>query len=96
MKTAISIRYRFGVLVRVLAGAFGGYAFAGALAYTLARALPMSRSEAATTATLIGVLAMPAAVIWIFAVASARRALAGIVVAILLIAAAGWLLGPPA
>ncbi|QNA83387.1 iron transporter [Sphingomonas sp. So64.6b] len=96
MKAAISIRYRLGVLVRVLAGVFGGYAFAAALAYTLARALPMARSEATTAATLIGVLAMPAAVIWIFAVVSARRALAGIVIVTLLVAAAGWLLGAPA
>jgi hypothetical protein len=100
VKITASVRYRSAVLVRALAAVFGGYGFAAALAYAVARALPhalsMTRSEATTTATLLGVLAMPGSVIWVFAVSSARRAVMGIVIATMLVLAIGWLLGAPA
>lgn len=95
MKTAPSPGYRIGVAMRVVVATVGAYAFAAAFAYALARALPMTRSEAAAAATMLGTLAMPGAVIWVFATKSAWRAWIGIVLAALAFGAAGWLLGQP-
>ncbi len=80
---------------RIAAASVGGYVLAAACAAFLARALPMSRVEAATMATLIALLAMPAAAVWAFATATAGRALGGVVAATLLLGTGAWLLGPP-
>jgi len=79
---------------RIAAASIGGYGLAAASAVFLARALPMSRVEAATAATLIAFLAMPAAAVWAFATSTAWRALGGIVLMTLLLGATAWLLGP--
>lgn len=79
---------------RIAAASVGGYGLAAASAAFLARALPMSRVEAATAATLIAFLAMPAAAVWAFAASTAPRALGGVVMTTVVLGAAAWLLGP--
>ncbi|QUT06693.1 DUF3649 domain-containing protein [Sphingobium phenoxybenzoativorans] len=91
-----ALRYRLSVASRVVAAALGGYALAAAISMALARALPMSRAEAVTTATILGVLAMPAAVIWVFAARAAWLAWAGVIAVTMCAAAVAWLLGVPA
>jgi ABC-type glycerol-3-phosphate transport system permease component len=81
--------------MRVVAATVGAYALAAAFAYALARALPMTRSEAAAAATMLGTLAMPGAVIWVFAARSAGRAWVGVVMVTLMFGVAAWLLGQP-
>lgn len=75
---------------RILAAMFGGYALA-ALASVAALALPMARSEAVLTGMLLSFLVYTGAVIWVFAVRSARRAWAGLLVAALPLSAAAAL-----
>jgi hypothetical protein len=70
--------YRIAVAARVLGGVAGSYGVAAAIQIALARTLPLTPGEASVTATLIAVLAMPAAVIWTFAARSAARAWAGL------------------
>jgi hypothetical protein len=62
----------------------------------LARILPMSRAEAATAATMIGVLVLPALVMTVFAVRTAWRAWAWVLGLTLAGAALARLAGMPA
>ncbi|HEX7782906.1 MAG TPA: iron transporter [Sphingobium sp.] len=78
---------------RVIAAVLGGYMLAATLSMALARALPMTREEATTTATLLAVLSLPAAALWVFAARSAWGAWAGIVLATTASGMAAWLLG---
>lgn len=89
----ISAIGRLGIVSRVLASAIGGYAMAAALAMALAVALPLDRSEAVVTATLLGVLAMPFAAIWAFAARTALRAWIGIGAVTGAAALVAWLAG---
>lgn len=74
-----ALRYRFAVASRALAAIVGGYALAAATAALLAVLLPMPRSEAAITATLLSFIVFCCAVLWVFAARTAWRAWAGIV-----------------
>lgn len=62
------------VLSRVLAAAFGGYLLASTAVVLLSHLLPASVPEAVLGATLFGFAIHVAAVIGVFAAASARRA----------------------
>jgi hypothetical protein len=62
------------VLSRVLAAVFGGYLLASAAVVLLSHLLPTSVPEAVLGATLFGFAIHVAAVIGVFAAASARRA----------------------
>jgi len=74
---------------RIIAAIFGGYALA-ALASVGSRLLPMQPTEATFTGMMASFLVYTGAVVWVFAVRSARRAWAGLLVAALpLLAAAG-------
>ena len=77
------------LLSRIVAAMFGGYALA-ALTSVAAVALPMSRPEAVLTGLLLSFLVYALAVIWVFAVRSARRAWAGLLVAALPLLLAAW------
>ena len=77
------------LLSRIVAAIFGGYALA-ALTSVAAVALPMSRPEAVLTGLLLSFLVYALAVIWVFAVRSARRAWAGLLVAALPLLLAAW------
>ena len=77
------------LLSRIVAALFGGYALA-ALASVAAVALPVSRSEAVLTGMLLSFAVYAGAVIWVFAVRSAWRAWAGLVVGALPLGLAAW------
>ncbi|MDQ2105716.1 DUF3649 domain-containing protein [Azospirillum isscasi] len=81
---------RFGPLVsRMAAALFGGYALA-ALASVAALALPMSKPQAVLTGQMAGFAVYAGAVIWVFAVRSARRAWAGLLVVAAPLLVAAW------
>jgi len=92
----VTWRYRAAIASRTIAALVGCYAASTALAMALARTLPMSRAEAATAATMAGVLVLPALVMAVFAVRSAWRAWAWVLGLTLLGAVAAWLVGAPA
>ncbi|MBU4612408.1 DUF3649 domain-containing protein [Achromobacter sp. GG226] len=74
---------------RIVAAVFGGYALA-ALTSVAAVSLPLSASEAVLTGMLTSFLVYTGAVIWVFAVRSARRAWAGLALAAAPLALAAW------
>ena len=59
--------YRLAIALRVLAAIVGGYALAALVTFALAKVLPMSRSEASLTATLLSFLVYACLAIWVFA-----------------------------
>ena len=77
------------VLSRVVAAMVGGYGLA-ALTSVATLALPMSRPEAVLTGMQLSFLVYAMAVIWVFAVRSALRAWAGLLVAAVPLLAAAW------
>ncbi|QCO03475.1 DUF3649 domain-containing protein [Azospirillum argentinense] len=81
---------RFGPLVlRIAAALFGGYALA-ALASVAVLALPMSTPQAVLTGEMASFVIYAAAVIWVFAVRSALRAWAGLLVVAAPLFLAAW------
>jgi hypothetical protein len=77
------------LLSRIVAALIGGYALA-ALAGVAALALPLDRTQAVITGQLVSFLVFTGVAIWVFAVRSARRAWAGLLLtAIPLALAAG-------
>lgn len=74
---------------RIIAALFGGYALA-ALVSVAALALPMTKPQAVLTGMLLSFLVYAGAVIWVFAVRSARRAWAGLAIAALPLALIAW------
>jgi hypothetical protein len=71
-------RYRSAVLGRVLLAAFGGYGVAALATAFLSLTLPMERSEAVATATLLSFAILAGAVIWVFAARTLARAAIGL------------------
>ncbi|RYF65060.1 MAG: DUF3649 domain-containing protein [Comamonadaceae bacterium] len=81
------------LLSRIVAALFGGYALA-ALSSVAALALPMERAQAVLTGMQASFIVYTLAVIWVFAVRSATRAWAGLLVAAVplgLAAASVWI-----
>lgn len=82
--------WRAGPLVsRIVAAIGGGYVLA-ALFSVAVLALPMARAQAVITGMLASFAIYTCAVIWVFAVRSAWRAWAGLVVAALPLLLAVW------
>jgi hypothetical protein len=83
-------RARGPLLSRIAAALFGGYALA-VLTSVAVLALPMATVEAVLTGMQASFVVYAAAVIWVFAARSARRAWLGLALAALpLLAAACW------
>jgi len=74
---------------RIVAAVLGGYALA-ALTSVAAVALPIARAQAVLTGMLASFVVYACAVIWVFAVRSARRAWAGLLVAAVPLGLAAW------
>ena len=74
---------------RILAALFGGYALA-ALASIAVLALPISKPQAVLTGMLASFAIYAGAVIWVFAVRSARKAWAGLFVVAAPLLLAAW------
>jgi hypothetical protein len=92
--TPLPAAYRWRVASRSVAAIFGGYALAAAWAACMSLWLQetgMARVDAVTTATMSSFVVHLCAAIWVFAVASTRRAWTGIVLPAALLAALAWL-----
>ena len=95
-------RYRAAVAGRVLLAAFGGYAVAALATAFLSLTLPMVRSEAVATATLLSFAILAGAVIWVFAARTLTRAAIGLALPLALLGLGLWValtlnpMGPPA
>jgi len=74
---------------RIVAAVFGGYALA-ALVSVAPLALPISKPQAVLTGMLASFAVYAGAVVWVFAVRSARRAWAGLLVAAVPLLLAAW------
>jgi hypothetical protein len=68
------------LISRIVAALFGGYALA-ALSSVAVLALPLSKPQAVLTGMLASFLIYAGAVIWVFAVRSALKAWAGLLIA---------------
>lgn len=77
-----------GILLRVLAGVFGGYGVAALATMLLSLLLPMPRAEAVMTATMASFAVHAGAMVWAFGARGALRAAGGIAA----LAALLWLL----
>ncbi len=84
---------RLGVALRAVVAVFGGYALAAAATAALALWLPMARSDAVLTGTLLSFLIYTGAVLWAFSTRSVARAWVGILVPAALCAGLAWLGG---
>lgn len=79
--------YRLGVASRSVAAIVGGYVLAALATMLLSVSLPMARSEAVMTATLLSFAIYTCVVMWVFATGSALRAWLGLLIPAALIAA---------
>lgn len=79
--------YRLGVASRSAAAIVGGYVLAALVTMLLSVSLPMARSEAVMTATLLSFAIYTCAVMWVFATRSALRAWLGLAIPAAVIAA---------
>ena len=77
------------LLSRIVAAVFGGYGLA-ALGSVAALALPMAKPQAVITGMLASFAIYAGAVVWVFAVRSARRAWAGLAIAAVPLLLAAW------
>lgn len=73
-----------GLLARIAAAVFGGYALANMLSLALAGLLPIDRAESVMAALLLSFAVYTAAILWAFAARSAGWAWAGLVVPVVL------------
>ncbi len=92
--TSLPARYRWLVTSRSVAAIFGGYLVAATWAASMSLWLQhtgMARVDAVTTATMLSFIVYVCAAIWVFAVASTRRAWTGILVPAALMGGAAWL-----
>jgi ABC-type sugar transport system permease subunit len=87
-------RYRLAVASRVFAAVAGGYAASVLFGIALATTLPSDPADAAVTATLLALLAIPVVVMACFWVRTAARAWGLVAIACALFAcialASGW------
>ena len=87
-------RYRLAVASRVVAAVAGGYAVSILFGIALAVTLPLDPADAAVTATLLALLAIPVAAMTCVWARSAARAWGGILIACALFTgialAGGW------
>ena len=77
------------LISRIVAALFGGYALA-ALSTVAVLALPMSKPQAVLTGMLASFAIYAGAVIWVFAVRSALKAWAGLIVVTAPLSLAAW------
>jgi hypothetical protein len=75
----MEMKYRLSVASRAIAAIGGGYAVAALSTALLASLLPMTRSDAVITATLLSFTVYTCAAIWVFAARSVWHAWLGLV-----------------
>ena len=79
--------YRWHVASRVLAAVLGGYVLTSLIGIFLSLALPLSRSDSVNITNTLGFAFYTGAIIWVFSVATVRRAWLGLVIPSLVLAA---------
>lgn len=84
---------RVGLISRIAAALFGGYALAYCASAALAVLLPVPRSEAVVIAVLTGLLIYASAIMWVFSARTAARAWLVLLLLILPCAVVIWLPG---
>lgn len=84
--------YRLAMLSRVLAAVLGGYGLASVAILFLSHVLPSSLPEAILGATMLSFAIYIAAIVWVFAAASATRAWFGLLLPATVMVALSWLL----
>ena len=90
MKAVLDRARSVGPLIsRIIAALFGGYALA-ALGSVAVLAPPASKPQAVLSGMLLSFIIYTCAVIWVFAVRSAWRAWAGLVLAAIPLLLAAW------
>lgn len=87
LRLSAAVMYRLGVASRSVAAIVGGYVLAALVTMLLSVSLPMARSEAVMTATLLSFAVYTCAVLWVFATRSALRAWLGLLIPAAVIAA---------
>ncbi|OEZ68351.1 hypothetical protein JAB5_34610 [Janthinobacterium sp. HH103] len=87
LRLSAGVMYRLGVASRSVAAIAGGYVLAALITMLLSVSLPMARSEAVMTATLLSFAVYTCAVMWVFATRSALRAWLGLLIPAAVIAA---------
>ncbi|CAM2851797.1 DUF3649 domain-containing protein [Janthinobacterium lividum] len=87
LRLSADAAYRLGVASRSVAAIVGGYVLAALVTILLSVSLPMARSEAVMTATLLSFAIYTCAVMWVFATRSALRAWLGLAIPATVIAA---------
>lgn len=92
-KSGLSVAYRWSVVSRVLAAALGGYTLSTLASIFVARLLPAPRGEAVLTALLLSFALYAAAIIWVFATHSVKRAWLGMLIASAACIALSWMVG---
>jgi hypothetical protein len=83
------VRLTGPLISRIVAALFGGYALA-ALSSVAVLALPLSKPQAVLTGMLASFAIYAGAVIWVFAVRSALKAWAGLIVMAVPLSLAAW------
>jgi len=91
--TTLTWRYRGGVAARAVAAIGGGYVLTAIASALIAIALPLSRADAVTIATLLSFVVYTCVILWVFATASALRAWIGVLAASALLGGILWLTG---
>lgn len=81
-----------GLLSRIVAATFGGYALAAVAALAMAMVLPGSRSEAVIASSMASFAIYCLAVMWVFAARSALRAWLGLMIPAAACAVLWWTL----
>ena len=94
MSLSTSFIARAPLVSRIIAAMFGGYGLAS-LAAVAATALPGPPSEGVLIGMMLSFVVYTCAVIWVFAVRSAWRAWAGLLIAALPLALVIWTLVTP-
>lgn len=87
LRLSAGAMYRLGVASRSVAAIVGGYVLAALVTMLLSVSLPLARSEAVMTATLLSFAVYTCAVMWVFAARSALRAWLGLLIPAAVIAA---------
>lgn len=91
MKTKMkTTNFSWEMLSRIVAAIVGGYGFTYAFTAALARVLPVDKVDALISATLLSFAVYTGAVLWAFACRSARRAWAGLALALPLAVIGFW------
>lgn len=85
-------RYRWMVASRVFIAAIGGYALTSVATIFLAMIWPLPKAQAVMAASMLSFTLYAVVVIWVFSVASAKRAWIGVIVPLIILSLIDWLL----